>query len=54
MYCGARSYTVGDYIFALNGVMLEDEQTLQSLGMNDPNTTYTVWVFHKSSVKIET
>lgn len=53
MYCTHRSYALEDYVFACDGIMMEETKSLAALGLNKSDQVYLVNVFHRSMVNIE-
>jgi hypothetical protein len=52
MYCQHRGYKPEDYMFAVDGVLIEPNQTLAQMGLSATDKTYIVNVYHRSIVNI--
>jgi hypothetical protein len=52
MYCKHRQYKPEDYMFALDGVLIEPVQTLAQIGLAGSDKTFLINVYHKSMVNI--
>lgn len=52
MYCNYRKYKPGDYVFAVDGVLLEDDKTLAQQGLTEATKTYVVNVYNAAKVNI--
>lgn len=52
MYCQHRSYKQEEYMFAIDGVLIESSQTLMQLGLTAMDKTYVINVYHCDKVNI--
>ncbi|KAF0982816.1 hypothetical protein FDP41_010795 [Naegleria fowleri] len=55
MYCQHRNYNPDDFVFAtsVNHVLLKNEKSLSSMGMNESGTLYVINVYHKDLVSFK-
>jgi hypothetical protein len=52
MYCKHRQYKKEEYMFAVDGVLIEPIQTLEQLGLTSVDKSYLINVYHRAVVNI--